>query len=401
MPEPKFEEKIEEKPEPASRAKKERVETYKPKYASKKVAVQMMLEARSEFPESFREILRKKEAKQKLSPEEWSELDLITEKWWQERFGISFSKRFSGLTESQRLFVRRSPTGDLPKIDALVARKQIFVKKLYEELSRLDAGEAVESFGDEKRRIVYYEEQESKFFTLDNGNRKYLTIQDILSDYAWGISYVPDGEMVEPEYRLLAKKILVNETRREIETTYNEELRLRTQYVGDINRIDTEFEDNWRNGYSRPAGVVSEVMAREILSRISGSKESQIVVLRADFVEDHLYKYDFKVRTKRSVRGVGIGEDEEINRRIKKIGIQFTINAFSKEKKETLILKAKKQYASELPVDDIILVKIPTYEFSNAYTRWLKKGKPSGGPEQFLSKELKIELLEAVTQGLV
>ena len=69
----------------------------------------------------------------------------------------------------------------MPKIDALVARKQIFVKKLYEELSRLDAGEAVESFGDEKRRIVYYEEQESKFFTLDNGIRKYLAIQDVIS----------------------------------------------------------------------------------------------------------------------------------------------------------------------------------------------------------------------------
>ena len=101
------------------------------------------------------------------------------------------------------------------------------------------------------------------------------------------------------------------------------------------------------------------------------------------------------------MRGVGIGEDEEINRRIKKIGIQFTINALSKGKKERVILKAKKRYAGELPVDDIILVKIPTYKFSDAYTRWLKKGKPSGGPEQFLSEELKRELLEAVTQGLV
>jgi len=52
MPELKFEQKIEERPK-STEERPESLEESELKYASKAVAVQMMLEARGEFPESF------------------------------------------------------------------------------------------------------------------------------------------------------------------------------------------------------------------------------------------------------------------------------------------------------------------------------------------------------------
>ena len=296
------------------------------------------------------------------------------------------------------------------KLKKLTKQKKEKTLKLYRALANLDKGEPVDEFRDEMRRTIFYDEDSSNYFILEAGTKKDLNIADILSDYAWGIKYVPDGEMVEPAYRIIAKRILTNEVRRNLESIYDEELTVRFKIDGGIRRvIDRVFEKDWfailtnkdlKTPIAVLAGVVAEAMARELTNRLSYKQNLSFFVERANTLEDNKYKYDFKIRTTITRRGVGVGDEAEVKKRIKKIGVQFTIISKNRGKIQQ-VMEAKKQYASELPVDDIVLIRINSFEFANAYTRWLKEGKPSGGPEQFLSEELKQQLLEAVMQGLV
>ena len=92
----------------------------------------------------------------------------------------------------------------------------------------------------------------------------------------------------------------------------------------------------------------------------------------------------------------------------KKVGIQFTLRPKGgrkeiklKEGAARLREDTKKLGLRKPLVDEIILVRVPTDEFRKSYERWLKAGQPSGGPEQFLSRDLKIKLLKEVTKGLI
>ena len=477
MPEPKFEEKIEKKQEVGQvqeekleegtiqepTEKIENLEGKEPdlefRNVSFKVGVEMMVEAKKEFPSSIQTILKKKEAGQKITTVENEALQRVLNLWWREKFGIFFdhqwfseqkveklkkgkkyryefrdemakilaklNKRYRKMEKNKKevaarvgLKLKKSKT----KLEQLSDIKKERILKLHNALVNLDQGRPVDEFRDETRRIVFYDEKLG-YFVLESGLRKNLTIGDILSDYAWGISYVPDGKMVEPAYRRIAKKILTNETRRQLEYVYDEELKLNIERgLGHAQKIDESFEKQWLEHKEKVIkygwhGVVSEAMAREVVSRLSAQEVGiPLVVDRANVLEDSKYKYDFKVRTWRARRGVGVGDEQEIERRTKKIGIQFSVVAvknvlsesgvksWSERRKLLKILKiekVKEKFAEKMPVDDIVFINMPTLEFAHAYTRWLKKGKPSGGPEQFLSEELKQQLLEAVTQGLI
>ena len=52
-------------------------------------------------------------------------------------------------------------------------------------------------------------------------------------------------------------------------------------------------------------------------------------------------------------------------------------------------------------MDEILILTLRTNEIDEAFKIWLEKNRPSGGPEQFLSRDLKVELLKAVTKELV
>src|SRR3989338_582742 len=464
MPELKFEPKIEEekKPEEVSeihgepqeqelgqefvrRELEEDKAEKELRKASYVVAIQMMNEARNEFPESIKTILYKKVTGAKLTKSEKGSLFKVLSLWWRKKFGMDFFHRNLGEEEIEVLkkkgkgSYKHDPNVEMneifqrlknqnkkiqkrdnvapaknqkteTKLKKLTKQKKEKTLKLYRALANLDKGEPVDEFRDERRRTIFYDEDSSNYFILEAGTKKDLNIADILSDYAWGIKYVPDGEMVEPAYRIIAKRILTNEVRRNLESIYDEELTVRFKIDGGIRRvIDRVFEKDWfailtnkdlKTPIAVLAGVVAEAMARELTNRLSYKQNLSFFVERANTLEDNKYKYDFKIRTTITRRGVGVGDEAEVKKRIKKIGVQFTIK-YKNRGKIQQVMEAKKQYASELPVDDIVLIRINSFEFANAYTRWLKEGKPSGGPEQFLSEELKQQLLEAVMQGLV
>lgn len=63
----------------------------------------------------------------------------------------------------------------------------------------------------------------------------------------------------------------------------------------------------------------------------------------------------------------------------------------------TRIIKAVK----DSPVDEMMYMTIGSQALRYGFQKWLDLNKPSGGPEQFLSRDLKIEILKAVTKDLV
>lgn len=304
----------------------------------------------------------------------------------------------------------------MKQLSELENDKKVKMEKLHQALRNLDEGEPVDEFRDESRRVIYYDEESDKYFINDNSQRKYLGIGDILSDYAWGIKYVPDGEMIEPVYRKIAKNILVNEVRRDLEVLHDVELfNWATVHVHLPKAIERDViaengEKRMTTIHSR-GGFISEVVARELLARVSINNDLDFAVLRANLVEDFNYKYDFKLKLKKKLRGVKIEDGKEVDSTIRRVGIQFTTHSGEnkKDKKTEQIEKGRQAVKKltesglkRLPVDEILLLRMPIFkEVAEIYNHWLEEGKPSGGPEQFLSRDLKIKLLKEVTRGLV
>lgn len=412
-----------EKPKISVSEIREKIGSKFDRYSLADSAFLIMLDAIDEFPEDIRGILTKKSQGGPITSEEKDKFNRVRSQFWEKNFGVNFEERFSDLEQDYAEFNLTSDTrvhlakrrekqvkkkGE--KLGSIGEQKIKRITALHFEFKNLDEGEIVTEFADETRRIVYFDEDNDGYYVLKGDQQRFLGVGDLLSDYAWGIKYVPDGEMIEPAYRRMAKRILVNEARRDLEELHNVELRLEykkteknkesspapTITQGKIKNIGELWEKThkWAD-----LGFIAEIMARELMTRLAKNKKIEIVVERADCIEDGVYKYDFKVRTLNTTRGVGIGDEEEINKRIKKIGVQFTI-AHKVGNKKSRFFKAKDRYKDKVPVDEIIFVQINSGEFGKAFDRWLESGKPSGGPEQFLPEEIKNTLLEEITAGL-
>ena len=374
---------------------------FNPENVSGKTVFRIMNEARGEFTEEVLRLLDKK-LKGTLDPRELRELNKARSEWFQNRFGVAFENR-ADLIKIRKKGVamtaleNKRMVGQSKKTELAQLLKKEKIRELHDALRNLDEGKIVEQFRDETRKVIYYEEGKGKYFIEKNDDRQYLGMGDILADYAWGIKYVPDGEMIEPAYRTIVKRILVNETRRDLEHIYDEEL----SGYGVTSPTSLEIlEKSWLEGsHIGTMGMIAERMAREYLTRLSLNTGLNFTVMRANVVEDSIYKYDFKLRAFEKDRGVGI-ESQPLKPGVKRVGIQFTIGK-TNNRKLRQIREAKMVLPEHKLVDDIILVKITTNEFGDAFTKWLEANKPSGGPEQFLSRDLKIRLLKKVTKGLV
>ena len=295
----------------------------------------------------------------------------------------------------------------LRRVEELSLVKKQKMESLHHAIQNLDNGEPVDEFRDETRRVVFFDEDTGQYFIEDGDKKKIIGIGDIISDYAWGIKYVPDGQMTEPSYRTLAKRILSNEARRGIEDIYDKELG-KTTTGGSISPKQplSQIESQWGKWKNRPEGLlwlgfIAETAVRELLNREAINNKLNFAVLRANAKEDSIYKIDFKIHVYQRSRGVRVKQKEPKNAG-SKVGIQFGLiePRFARRKAEK-IKQIKEKFGKELPVKDILLIAIQTKEFADAFNKWLELGKPSGGPEQFLSRDLKIELLKAVTKNLV
>lgn len=384
---------------------------------------EILIQAKEEFPEEIKEIVEKSQRGEKLKTGDFNRLDAFSQRWFRETFGVALKKKQPISKEplpKEEVARRKKQSKEAeeknrkkkkqPQLQELAKQKNNKMKQLHNALINLDAGESVEEFIDETRRVVYFDDENQQYFVEESGERKNIGIGDIVSDYAWGIKYFPDSRMADATaYRTLAKRVLVNETRRDIEKIHNSELIILRPYRASADsfariwpRVKEAFEKTGTGVAKQQLiekllgdveGWIIEVAVRELVSRLSLNTKLDFVVSRATVEEDADYKYDFKVRVKRRLRGVDVQ-----SKNISSAGFQLK-SEFNRMGAGLSSRQTKKGVTKV--VDEILTLKVPSKDFRKAVKKWFEVGEPSGGPEQFLPKDLKVAILKAVTEKLI
>ena len=360
--------------------------------------LEMMWGARHGFSDEMQMLLRKRIFEKKfLTSKEQLYFDKERDLWWRENFGKAFSR------SSRRRKAKISYT----------ELKHGRMEKLASSLYAIDHGKNIEELSGE-RRFIYYDDFQDTFYIFEKEKRRDIYIGDILADYAWGIKYVPDPEMPHSVFRQLTKKILVNEARRDIERLYSRELSEACGVpMGVSDRVDESLLEKLylqKKHEGGMRGVIGEGVVREFLSRLSVNEPSLgFAVERSNAYEDTFLRYDFKLNRKKRTRGVALeGLDAPREKYIeekKLLGIQLTIGRRAGGKRATIEIgknniKKPSGYVKK-KVDDIILLHIQLNSLADYFTRWLREGKPAGGPEQYLNAEEKREILKKVMENFI
>ncbi|PIT89049.1 MAG: hypothetical protein COU27_02390 [Candidatus Levybacteria bacterium CG10_big_fil_rev_8_21_14_0_10_36_7] len=397
---------------------------------------EILMQAKEEFPEDIQRIIEKDSQGGKLKLVEYHKLDHFAKLWFREAFGMRIKKKIKALepvkkdenpqtveeevaeqkreTEEQKKKkseekIKKIEEKKKPILKQLAHQKRDRMEKLHRALRNLDLGESVKEFEDTTRRVVYFDEEEQQYFVEENGERKNIGIGDIVSDYAWAIKYFPDSRMTDPAaYRILSKKILTNETRRDLEGFYDKELKTQKPNLGRAEFDLQRWEKNFDKLEMSPkivqggiAGQIAEIEVREWLNRVSLNNGLNFLVLRADIQEDSEYKYDFKIRVKYKNRGIKIDSNSTDIQPVTKLGFQLKTSLGERPQEYLLKFGKNKKRGQQERVDKIVLISIKTSQFLSSFKTWIEAGEPSGGPEQFLLPELKKTILKAVTEKLV
>lgn len=296
-------------------------------------------------------------------------------------------------------------------------KKREEMAKLKMDLRAIDAEKSISPEDAKNRRAVYFDEQTQSFYTKDEGGnigKKNISFGDLVGDYAWGIRYQPDKTVPHKIWRKVRKTLALYETRSHIEDIFNDELSQTKGISQPTSAIGIDYIENFfKEKGPGMGGTIAERMITEFLTRAQyNNPELGMKVEHSNALEDTVLKYDFKVVIDKR-RGIALeSEDqsrEEFIKDKRRVGIQFTIDSRPETEKKKLeqISKAKTQLSDfekevKRKVDDIVFVKMPGLSiFSGLYLQWLQEGKPSGGPEQYLSREQKLEIFKQATQGLL
>ena len=188
--------------------------------------LEVAFDAKSEFPPNIQRSMATLMRKERIPKKDFLDLRVAVFNWWKERFGIEPWKLGGAAKKDKKPKVKPETKKERKEkvSQKLQDNKAARMEELHNAIRNLDDGEPVDEFRDEARKVLYFDEENGQYYIEENGEKKYLGIGDITSDYAWGIKYVPDGEMTEPEYRTVAKRILINETRRDLEVINDVEL---------------------------------------------------------------------------------------------------------------------------------------------------------------------------------
>ena len=302
----------------------------------------------------------------------------------------------------------------LKELKKLAFAKKDTLLKLRQELKNIDAKKDFSSEELKERSRVSYDEKSQSLFILNgDGSRKEVTFGDLVGDYDWGIKYAPDNSLPPRLWRKVGKTLALHETRAEIEKIFNKEL----DFIYGTGSPTTALGLEFINARFKKAnqeflikGILAERMMVSFLNRAQyNNPELGMKVIRSNALEDTILKYDFKIIKKKRL-GIAL-ESEDVSRNEfaknkRAIGIQLTLatkgGCKSKANKEAKRILPKYRDLIKENVDDIVVVRLPILNiFLDFYKRWINEGKPSGGPEQYLSREQKLAIFRKATKGLL
>jgi hypothetical protein len=296
-----------------------------------------------------------------------------------------------------------------------VARTQLDKQKqmyaLKKELHAIDEHEELSNVERLHRRELSYDQSKEMLYVSSLGGPQVVTEGDIVADFDWGIEYMPNNTVPPKLWRRIRKLSAIKKARSAIFRAYNTEI-ARAERIA-LPTTTVSVEDLKRDMESNDGihGIIAEKMSQGLLIRLSyNHPDVGISVEPSNALEDAELKYDFKLVVSQRRRGVAIeGEDlprDEYVKAKRRVGVQLTVRHHA-GRKTSQIQKAREdihngRFADYVKkrVDDVVLVQVPLTTYRDYFKRWLTEGSPSGGPEQYMTKEEKLFILTRVTKGI-
>jgi hypothetical protein len=303
------------------------------------------------------------------------------------------------------------------KIYEIQKKKQEIMRALQEDLKNLDnADYEIEKIPD-ARPVMYlnktsYVQRGSAIEKISTGglHAQYasrmssVTIGEIIADGEWGIEYDLDTKTVP---RAVRKRYLVERAKRQLRHLLDGQI-----IIDELNNSQTHIYK--REAYRHIAsdasaefksGFIAERMIESFLTTIMYDLNADFKVMKADVYQDVEQKIDFIIKRKFHTRSVQVEEDTaDVASPTERasLGIQCTINLDRSklEHKERQIEQARRGLAKEGPVEDLVLVQIPSLHIRSIYEKWARS-KTSGGPTKLWDKEVKVIIFREIMKGIL
>ena len=294
------------------------------------------------------------------------------------------------------------------KVVDIQRRKQELMLELRQQLREIDNPEREWKPREGERPVEYRDgeyiwKQEVEDGTIETR----LTLGDIITDMAWGLSYSLDPATVP---RRAHKMMAVERTKGELMDLLNrqiaEEEGARMDKTEERRQMFRMISGELLAGREKlmspemqkmHEGHVAEVMVENFFKKLQLDLGVEINVQMGDLMQDMVQKIDFVVSRSRHRRGVGVETTDTKN-----LGVQFTLRADAHAigKKQSQIKRAKKKLVEKDRIDDIVLVSVPIVGITKQYKAWFKAGRPPGGPEQYWPEEVKEYVFKGVLDGV-
>lgn len=282
----------------------------------------------------------------------------------------------------------------------LQKRKQEIMKRLKAQLACLDNPERQLEKGEGERSAEFDAEQNGFKYLDDNGQEQVATLGDMITDMDWGVYYSLDANAP----RAMVKQYLVERAKQELRELLDSQIIKSEANSSSVHEFKREtykiVEEERASGVAeRRVGFMSEAIVKDFLKKLSiDNKDLPFEIHEADVFQDVEQKIDFIIHRKEGSRGVGVEESVDA----KDVGIQFSIAPeFRAKKQEQVNRSIERLRANREHIRDIALVIFPLAIAEVFKGRWIRHGRPAGGPEKFLYKDMAEKLFTELLKDII
>lgn len=285
------------------------------------------------------------------------------------------------------------------KIYEIQKKKQQIMKRLQDWLSCLDDSQCVFEKDKGSRDANFNPELNVFLYRTKSGEIKQATFGEIMTDLDWGVIYSLDKASTP---RDIIKKYFLERTKHDLRELLDLQI-IESESQGNLTiperkeayaRYKLALESKKKD---RQPGFISETIVKNILKKIAYDVGVDFEVVEGDIYQDVEQKIDFIIHHVNKNRGVEVQPDSDRT----DIGIQFTINSRAISQKERQINTAKRHMTSEWHIDDLVLVFFPLVEASKLQTQWEQQGRPAGGPDKLIKRELAEKLFKTLMRNIL
>lgn len=291
--------------------------------------------------------------------------------------------------EAEHAFVERiipevtrvNPQEDAEISAEYVSKRELIIKGIESDLAQT---EFIESHGIERNEVKVHESTGELFVEI-NGRKYPVSIEELDAELVWGNYYKPAADLPPETFSKLKNTIIISEGRNKLRNLRNDEIsrRARTSYLLEQSIANALHTKEIKKIADVPTltdfGIIAEMMVREYLAR---NQNERFDIERPTPIDDYIFKFDFVLNQK---------TDEQ-----KKYGVQVTVGKALKKIRGLDINSQRWQSVLEkMDIDDFQILAYPDKVtwFKKAFSEWLKRGQPPGGPEGMLDENLKQQML--------